>query len=178
MLTLRLEDLPEDVVESTKLHILDTIGLALASSVLDYGRAVRESALEMAGSIGTARILGFGDPVPPMFAALANGALAEGFLYDDTHNETLIHVSAPIVATAFALGEHTNASGADVLTAIAGGNELVCRMGCVAPGAFHRGGFHPTGIIGALGAAFVACKMLGLDMDRARHAIGIAGSQG
>ena len=177
MTTLRLEDLPEDVVESTKLRVLDIIGLAVASSVLDYGRAVRESVLEMSLSTGTARILGFGDPVPPMFAAFANGALAEGFLYSDTHNETLTHVSAPVVATAFALGEHTNASGADVLTAIAGGNELICRMGCVAPGAFHRGGFHPTGVIGALGATFVACKMLGLDMDRSRHAIGIAGSQ-
>jgi 2-methylcitrate dehydratase PrpD len=177
MVTLRFEDLPEDVVESTKLRVLDTIGLALASSVLDYGRAIREAALEMAGGTGTAHVLGFGDVLSPMFAALVNGALAEGFLYDDTHNETMIHVSAPIVATALALGEHVGASGADVLTAIAGGNELMCRIGCAAPGGFHRGGFHPTGIVGTLGAAYVACRLLGLDMDRTRHAIGIAGSQ-
>jgi 2-methylcitrate dehydratase PrpD len=177
MATLRFEDLPEDVVESTKLRVLDTIGLALASSVLDYGRAIREAALEMAGGPGTAHVLAFGDSLSPMLAALVNGALAEGFLYDDTHNETMIHVSAPIVATALALGEHVNASGADVLTAIAGGNELVCRIGCAAPGAFHRGGFHPTGIVGALGATYVACRLLGLDMERTRHAVGIAGSQ-
>ncbi|MBI3516922.1 MAG: MmgE/PrpD family protein [Proteobacteria bacterium] len=177
LLTLRFEDLPEDVVESTKLRVLDTIGLALGSSVLDYGRAVREAALEMGGVGGTAHVLGFGDMVAPMLAALVNGALAEGFLYDDTHNETMINVSAPIVATALAIGEHVHASGADVLTAIAAGNEVTCRIGCAAPGAFHRGGFHPTGIVGTLGATFVACRLLGLDMDRTRHAIGIAGSQ-
>jgi 2-methylcitrate dehydratase PrpD len=178
VLTLRYQDIPEDVIESTKLRVLDVIGLALASSVLDYGRAVREAALEMGIMGGSAHVLAFGDPMTPMLAAMVNGALAAGFHYDDTHNETMIQVSAPIVATALALGEHLNASGADVLAAIAAGTEATCRIGTAAPGAFHRGGFHPTGVIGALGATYTACRLLGLDMDRTRHAIGIAGSQG
>jgi len=176
---LRFQDLPEDIVESTKLRILDTIGLALASNALDYGRAVRESALEMGPVVHNgARILGFGDSTSPMLAAFVNGALAEGFQYDDTHNETMINVSAPIVAAGLAVGEMLQASGVDVLTAIAGGIEVTCRLGCAAPGAFHRGGFHPTGVVGALGACYVACRLLGLDYERTRHAIGIAGSMG
>jgi 2-methylcitrate dehydratase PrpD len=175
---LRFQDLPEDVVESTKLRILDTIGLALASNALDFGRATREAALELnLGGVG-ARMIGFGDMVTPMLAALVNGALAEGFMYDDTHNETMINVSAPMVVTGLALGEFLQSSGADVLTAIAGGIEVTCRIGCAAPGAFHRGGFHPTGVIGALGATYVACRLLGLDYERTRHAVGIAGSMG
>jgi 2-methylcitrate dehydratase PrpD len=178
VLTLRYQDIPEDVLESTKLRVLDVIGLALASSVLDYGRAVREAGLEMGTFGGTAHVLAFGDPMTPMLAAMVNGALAEGFHYGDTHNETMIQVSAPIVATALALGEHLNATGADVLAAIAAGTEVTCRIGTAAPGAFQRGGFHPTGVIGALGATYAACRLLGLDHDRTRHAIGIAGSMG
>ena len=171
----RFQDLPEDVIESTKLRVLDTIGLALASNALDFGRALREAALEMGPIGGGARVLGFGDSLSPMLAALVNGALAEGFLYDDTHNETMINVSSPIVATGLAVGEQLQASGADVLTAIACGIEITCRLGCAAPGAFHRGGFHPTGIVGALGATYVACRLYGLDFERTRHAVGIAG---
>lgn len=172
---LRFQDLPEDVVESTKLRVLDTIGLALASNALDFGRAIREAALEMGPIGGPARVIGFGDSLSPMLAAMVNGALAEGFLYDDTHNETMINVSAPIVVAGLAVGEQVHASGTDVLTAIAGGIEITCRLGCAAPGAFHRGGFHPTGVIGALGATYVACRLYGLDFERTRHAVGIAG---
>jgi 2-methylcitrate dehydratase PrpD len=126
---------------------------------------------------GSAHVLGFGDLMSPMLAALVNGGLAEGFTFSDTHNETMIQASAPIVATALAIGEHVNASGADVITAIAGGTELTCRMGIAAPSQLHKSGFDPTGVIGTLGATFVACRLLGLDIDRTRHAVGIAGSQ-
>jgi 2-methylcitrate dehydratase PrpD len=176
---LRFQDLPEDIVESTKLRILDTIGLALASNALDYGRAIRESALEMGPLINRgSRVLGFGDETSAMLAAMVNGALAQGFQYDDTHNETMINVSTPIVVTGLAVGEHLHSSGVDVLTAIAGGIEVTCRLGCAAPGAFQRGGFNPTGVIGALGACYTACRLMGLDYERTRHAVGIAGSMG
>ena len=56
------EDLPKDVVESTKLRVLDVIGLALAGAETDFGRSVRAAALAISPP-GPSRILGFGDRV-------------------------------------------------------------------------------------------------------------------
>lgn len=176
MARLQFSDLPADVVASTKLRVLDVVGLALAAVPLPLGKSVRAAALAM-GSGNDARILGSGDRVPAMQAALANGAMAQAIEYDDTHNETVIHISSPMVATALAVGEMVNASGEQVITAIAGGNELTCRIGLVAPQQFHKVGFHPSGVIGTFGTAYTAAKLLGLDVIQMRNAVGIAGSQ-
>ena len=174
--SLKFSDLPADVVSSTKLRVLDVIGLALAASVTPLGRSVRDAALTM-GAGDDARILGHGDHVPAMQAALANGTMAQALEYDDTHNETIIHISSPMVATALAVGEATSASGEQIIAAVAGGNELTCRIGLVAPQQFHKVGFHPSGVIGTFGTAYTAGKLLGLNVEQLRNAAGIAGSQ-
>jgi 2-methylcitrate dehydratase PrpD len=176
MARLKFSDLPADVVASTKLRVLDVIGLALAAVPMATGKSVRAAALAM-GSGNDARILGSGERVPAMQAALANGTMAQALEYDDTHNETVIHISSPMVATALAVGEMVKASGEQVITAVAGGNELTCRIGLVAPQQFHKVGFHPSGVIGTFGTAYTAGKLLGLDVEQMRNAVGIAGSQ-
>lgn len=173
---LKFSDLPADVVASTKLRVLDVLGLALAAVDLPTGKSVRAAALAM-GSGNDARIVGTGDRVPAMQAALANGTLAQALEYDDTHNETVIHISSPMVATALAVGEMVKASGAEVIAAVAAGNEITCRIGLVAPQQFHKVGFHPTGVIGTYGTAYTACRLMGLSAEQQRNAAGIAGSQ-
>ena len=173
---LRYDELPEDVVESTKLRMLDVVGLVLAACPTPLGRSAREAALAMGGGTGS-RLLGFGDRATPMCAALANGTLSQALEYDDTHNETIIHASSPNVAAALALGEAVGCSGREVMAVIAGAIELTVRIGVAAPGQFHKVGFHPSGIMGTFGAAYAASRLLGLDIDRMRNAIGIAGSQ-
>jgi 2-methylcitrate dehydratase PrpD len=173
---LNYADLPADVAASTKLRVLDVLGLALAAVPLATGKSVRAAALAM-GSGKDARIVGTGDRVPAMQAALANGTMAQALEYDDTHNETVIHISSPMVATALAVGEMVKASGEQVITAVAAGNEITCRIGLVAPQQFHKVGFHPSGVIGTFGTAYTAGKLLGLNALQLRNAAGIAGSQ-
>ena len=69
---LKFSDLPPEVVASTKLRVLDVLGLALAAAPLATGKSVRAAARAM-GSGGDARIVGTGDRVPAMQAAIANG---------------------------------------------------------------------------------------------------------
>jgi 2-methylcitrate dehydratase PrpD len=173
---LKFSDLPADVVASTKLRVLDVVGLALAAVPLATGKSVRAAALAM-GKGDDARILGTGDRVPAMQAALANGTMAQALEYDDTHNETVIHISSPMVATALAVGEMVKAGGEKIITAVAAGNEITCRIGLVAPQQFHKVGFHPSGVIGTFGTAYTAGKLLGLNVEQLRNAAGIAGSQ-
>jgi 2-methylcitrate dehydratase PrpD len=173
------EDLPEDVVVATKLRVMDVIGLALAGAETEFGRSVRAAALAISGAISTAgpcRILGFGDRVGVTTAAFANGAFSQALEFDDTHNESIVHMSSPAVAAALALSEYTPVSGRDLITAIAIGNEISCRVGSVSSGELHRRGFHPTGLFATFGAAYLASKILGLDAETQARAAGIAGS--
>lgn len=173
--SLEYSALPDDIVGLTKSRILDVIGCALPSTRTDFGHAVHNAVRDM-GAGDEASALGFGTRLPAQLAALLNGALAHEFEYDDTHNETAIHVSSPVVIAALALAESTRASGKDLIAAVAAGNEMVCRIGVAAPGEFYKAGYHPTGIVGTFGATFAAARLLGLGPSQTAHAIGIAGS--
>ncbi len=173
--SVQFEDLPEDVVAATKLRVMDVIGLALAGAETEFGRSVRDAALAIS-TPGPCRILGFGDRVGVTTAAFANGAFSQALEFDDTHNESIVHMSSPAVAAALALSEFTAVSGRDLITAIAVGNEISCRVGSVSSGELHRRGFHPTGLFATFGAAYLAGKLLGLDADALARAAGIAGS--
>jgi 2-methylcitrate dehydratase PrpD len=169
------EDLPEDIVASTKLRVMDVIGLALAGVETDFGRSVRTAALALSPP-GACRILGSSDRVGVTTAAFANGAFSQALEFDDTHNESIVHMSSPAVAAALALSEYTPVSGRDLITAIAIGNEISCRVGSVSSGELHARGFHPTGLFATFGAAYLAGKILGLDAETQARAAGIAGS--
>ncbi len=169
------DDLPPDVVATTKLRVLDVIGLALAGAETDFGRSVRDAALALS-TRGPCRILGFEDRVGVTTAAFANGAFSQALEFDDTHNESIVHMSSPAVAAALALSEYTQVSGRDLITAIAIGNEISCRVGSVSSGELHKRGFHPTGLFATFGAAYLAGKLLKLDSEALARAAGIAGS--
>jgi 2-methylcitrate dehydratase PrpD len=171
----QFDDLPDDVVAATKLRVLDVIGLSLAGAETAFGRSVREAALAISPA-GPSRILGFGDRVGVTAAAFANGAFSQALEFDDTHNESIVHMSSPAVAAALALSETTPVTGRDLILAIALGNEISCRVGSVSSGELHRRGFHPTGLFATFGASYLACRLLGLDAEAMARAAGIAGS--
>ncbi|WP_416414166.1 MmgE/PrpD family protein [Pantoea sp. App145] len=122
------------------------------------------------------QILGFGQRTGVASAALANGLMAHALEYDDTHNETLVHASVISVTTALAAGARQHATGKDIVTAIAGGNELSCRLGVVAPGVLLENGYHPTAVIGIFGATYLTCKLLNLSPELTTNAVGLTGS--
>ena len=168
-------DLPPDVVHATRLRVLDVIGLALAGADTPFGRATRAAAVAMSPQ-GACRVFGTGERVGVTMAAFANGACAQALEYDDTHNESIVHMSSPAVAAALALSETRPVSGRDVIAAVAVGNEISCRVGSVAPGEFHKRGFHPTGLFAPFGVTYLAGRLLGLDPRQMSQAAGICGS--
>jgi 2-methylcitrate dehydratase PrpD len=169
------DDLPRDVIDATKRRILDVIGLAFAGAETPFGRATTAAAIAMS-SPGSCRIIGVGDRVTVTAAALANAALPQALEFDDTHNESIVHMSSPAVASSFALAETRPISGRDLILAIAIANEISCRVGSVASGQFHRRGFHPTGLFAPFGIAYAAGKLLGLDAPQLAYAAGTCGS--
>jgi 2-methylcitrate dehydratase PrpD len=171
----RFEDLPADVVESTKLRILDVLGLALAGADTAFGASTRAAVVALSPP-GPCRVLGTGDGVGMTAAALANAAFPQALEYDDTHNESIVHMSSPAVAAALAMSETRAVSGQALIVAIAVANEISCRVGSVVPGQFHRRGFHPTGLFAPFGIAFGVGRLLGLDPQKLAWAAGTCGS--
>ena len=165
-------------MSATKLRVLDVIGLALAGAETPFGQSVRDAVVAMSAGLpgGPCRILGTSDSANVTMAAFANGAFSQALEYDDTHNESIVHMSSPSVAAALAIADTAQISGRDLITAIAVGNEISCRAGSVSPGQFHRRGFHPSGLFATFGVAYLAGRLLRLDVDGMTRAAGICGS--
>ncbi len=169
------ERLPDDVVRATKLRIMDAIGLALAGAGTSFGRSVLEAERALSPE-GPGTVFGTGERLPIGSAAFVNGARVQALEFDDTHNESIVHMSGPVVAAALALAQVQPLSGKDVIRAIATGNEVSCRVGSVSVGQFHKRGFHPTGLFTPFGVTYLASQLMGLDIDTTSRAVGIVGS--
>ncbi|WP_158215352.1 MmgE/PrpD family protein [Candidimonas nitroreducens] len=175
-LGLKYTDLPDDIVARTKLHLLDVIGLALMGATRESGQVVRR-AVHALGKGEECRILGYGDRTTALLAAIANGTMAHSTEFDDTHNEAIAHIANSVITTTLALSESNALNGRDAIAAIAGANEIACRVGVIAPGKMHAAGYHATGVIGTISASYLASRLLGLSLQQAQWCIGIAGSQ-
>jgi 2-methylcitrate dehydratase PrpD len=167
-------DLPENVVAQVQNSILDTLACGIAGFSLE-----RESLspilnlVKMQGGHEEATVIVDGFKTNALHAALANGCLIHSIDFDDTHQAALTHTSSVMVPAAFAIGEKMNASGKDVILAIALGFEAATKVGqSVMPDLMRF--WHSTALNGTIGAAAVAGKLLGLSAPQMNHAFGIA----
>ncbi len=172
---LELAQVPDELVAKAKAHMLDALGIALASTGFDYAGPILEGARKL-GAGDQAHALGTGAPLPPAGAALVNGTLIHGLDFDDTHIGAIYHATAPALAAALATGEAANVSGKELLTAYIAGLEIGCRLGLAAGGGFRDRHFHPTALCGAFAASFVAGRLMGLDVATMVSACGLCGS--
>jgi 2-methylcitrate dehydratase PrpD len=172
---LAARDIPDDVRQDAKLHLLDALGCGLASSALGLGGAARTVAAASGGR-PEATVIGLDERLPAVSAALANGTLIHALDFDDTHAASITHPSAVVVPAALAAAERSQASGSDLVAALVVGNEIVARLGSVTAGAFHARGFHPTSVVGVFAAAAAAARLSSLEQATVTNALGIAGS--
>jgi 2-methylcitrate dehydratase PrpD len=172
---LSLDDVPTDVREAAKLHLLDALGCGLAASALGVATEGRETMAELGGA-DQATVIGLRSGLPAAGAAFANAMVCHGLDFDDTHSDSVAHVTVVTGPASLAVGEAVGAQGGDVLAAVVGANEIVTRVGMAASGLFHQRGFHPTAVCGIFGATTAAARLNGLDEARTASALGIAGS--
>jgi len=169
------EEIPDEVVRAAKNHLLDVVGCGLAAHALDNGAAAREVVVGLEGP-PEASLIGASQRVPAPSAALANGMLMHALDFDDTHSESIAHVSTVVAPAAIAAAENRSCSGRELLAAIVAGGEIVARIGAAASGGFHARGFHPTAAAGVFGATAAAARLDGLGPAAAASALGLAGS--
>lgn len=180
-------DIPENVVDRAKIHVLDSLGLALAGSTSDAARIVRDH-LSAQGIIHTDPVIGsalFATHLraPPRFAAYANATAIHADNFDDTTPQVRpdrtggIHASGAVLPAVLAIGETSGASGQDVLTAYLVGVEVASRLNHAVAARHYGDGFHTTGTMNVFGAVCAAAVLQNLNPEQTVHAIGIAASQ-
>jgi 2-methylcitrate dehydratase PrpD len=172
---LTYEDLPDEVVVHAKRCLLDSVGIAFASGSYDFSRRALLG-LSAGEAPGRWPVIGFAERLNRRDAALMNGVLIHGLDYDDTHVPGVVHASASALPTALTVALDRHLGGRELLCGYVIGLEVASRLGAVAGGQFHQVGFHPTGLVGAFGAATVAARLAGLSPGGVAQAQGIVGS--
>lgn len=167
---LRFEALPDDVVLGAKRQILDTLACAWAGSNAAGITEVRRLLVERGGR-AEASVWAHGDHLPAPAATRLNGMMAAALDYDTLHDQATVHADIVILPAVLALAERAGASGAELITALVAGDELMIRMGRAVKS--HPGWFY-TSVLGGLAAAAAGARILGLDARGTAHAIGIA----
>ena len=162
-------DVPREMAEKL---LIDVAGLCVAARRTDYVRA------SLAGweASGGCTAIGHSRTLDAAGAAFVNGTAAHGEDFDDTFEGGPVHAGAVIVPAVLAIAERNKIEGRDALRGIAVGAEVMCRASLVAPQLIHKAGFHPTAVLGAMGAAAAAATALRFSKTQFVNALGTAGS--
>lgn len=175
-----VQDVPEDVRARALALMTDLAGSAIRAAEDCESSHVILAMVDRLGlsGEGSCTVFGMTRRFGAGAAALLNGAFGHSLDFDDTHADSSLHPSAPVVPAALAAAEMVDASGPELLAAIVVGFEVCCRLGmALDPTAHYARGFHPTATAGVFGAAAAAGWLLGLDAGRMEAAFGVAASQ-
>lgn len=173
------DDLPQETVLSSKMAILDTLGVIIAGSGAGEGVEKVAGLLSELGGHEACSVVGFDEKSNPVLAAMANGALAHSIDYDDAHDDAFVHPSASVVPAALTVGEYVNASGRNLIKAVALGDDVMCRLGFAVSNPPENEGLLwmlPV-LLGTFSATVAASSLLGLEKSQVENALGIAYSR-
>ncbi|MCL6575710.1 MmgE/PrpD family protein [Kyrpidia sp.] len=175
--------LPTEVVERTKVSILDWLGNVLAGSTTPPARMIHQL-IQGQGGIPQVTVLGgaLGDEpgrwlrTSVLWAVLANGGSSHVVELDDVHKGAILHPGTVVIPAAVAVAEHLGLPGRRLIEAVVVGFDVCIRIGeAVTPS--HYRFFHTTGTAGTFGAAAAVGKLLGLGVGPLVDALGNAGTQ-
>jgi len=170
--------LPDEVIEKTKQHILDTLAAMISGSQLPPGRTALQFARAYAGR-EIATVVASDFLCSPTEAALANGMLAHADESDDSHSPSQSHPGCAVVPAALAAGEQFGVTGTHFLRAVALGYDIGPRFTVTLGGQRFEAESHwSTHSISPLfGAAAAASCAAGLSARQMRWMLGYAAQQ-
>ncbi len=171
---LKYEDLPLEVVEFTKICILDWYGSALAGKDEKPVQSIKELIEEWGGNEQCSLITGGKSSIGN--ACLVNAASSHIVELDDIHKSSIIHAGTVVIPAAIAIAEAYDLTGEELITAIVAGYEVCYRIGeAVSPSHYYY--WHNTATCGTFGSAAASAKLLNLNVEQTAYALGNAGTQ-
>jgi 2-methylcitrate dehydratase len=165
---LQFADLRPVTVETVKIHLLDALGCGIAAFDEEPVRMCRSVA---AAAPGQATLIGSREKATTDLAAFANGAAIRYFDLNDVYVGLEPGHPSDNITACLAAGEAEQASGQDLITAIALAYEIDCRL-LDAAEVTGRGWDHPIYSLPA--AALAAGKLMKLSAPKLTQAVNIA----
>jgi 2-methylcitrate dehydratase PrpD len=172
------QPLPEEVVEKTKQHIIDTFAAMVSGADLAPGRFAinfaRAHSAEKTATVAASDVV-----CGAIEAAFANAMLAHSDETDDSHAPSESHPGASVVPSAFATGEQFNIDGSRFLRAVALGYDVGTRVTMtIGVGGFQTATHISThALAGNFGSAAAAGCAAGLNQQQMRWLIDYASQQ-
>lgn len=165
--------LPDDVLEQTKLHVLDTIAAMISGSELPPGQSALRFAQDYGGK-AVSTVVASKLIIGPIEAAMTNGMLAHADETDDSHSASQSHPGCAVVPAALASGERFAINGTHFLRAVALGYDVGPRVTVTLGGQRFEADSHwSTHSISPLfGAASAAGCAAGLNAQQMRLLLG------
>jgi len=174
MATAQQRELPPEVREKAKLHILDTVAAMVSGTQLEAAAKAIPLALSFGGN-PDALVIGTNTRVGVLHAALANGMLAHADETDDSHAPSLTHPGCAIVPAALAVASRENAHGQALLRAVVAGYDVGPRIAEALGGVEIFDRHHSSHAIGGVfGAVAAATALLRPDTRQAVWALAYA----
>lgn len=162
----------------------DGVIAAIRASLFDFitvGRAGLQSGdvkplRNLQRPIGHSSVFGQEQRVHTRYAALLNGAIGHALDYDDTHFAHVGHLSVVILPAVLAVAEEDGIALDAMLCAAAIGYESAIQIGLYYGRDHYQAGFHQTASAGGFGAVLALSRLLGLDAETTRNALGLMAS--
>ena len=167
-------EVPEEAARIVRTGFIDTLSTMIAGRDEPVVGIVRKFVAARGSSVHDARVLLGAERVAAADAALINGTAAHALDYDDVALGG--HPSTVLVPAVLAEGEFLGASGAEALRAYLVGYEVWAELLSREPDAYHLKGWHPTAVLGTVGAAAAVAHLNRLSPAMCRHALALAAS--
>ena len=172
--------LPQDVVNKTKLILLDSIGCALGAFALSEIKIINEIVEEWGGN-PQCSIIG-GSRSSANVATIANAALINALDWD-LIGPRIAHVTTYVTPSCIVVSDLIHASGKDLILALALGHEIggrICNSVSSARIPKEEPPYYETGRYSygpsVFGGTIGACRLLKMDSTKIAHALGMTGS--
>ncbi|EEB86300.1 MmgE/PrpD family protein [Roseobacter sp. GAI101] len=165
---------PRDALAMLRLSLFDWTACGIAGaqdSAFDGFVAVHHAS----GGTAEATVLG-GGKLPVATAALINGTLSHALDYDDTHFAHIGHPSVAVLPAVLAIAERDGLALSQVIEAATLGIEASIHVGIWLGRDHYQVGYHQTATAGAFGATLAVARLMKLDADRTRMALGLCAS--
>jgi len=170
--------LPEEVIEKTKHHILDTLAAMVSGTELPPGKVAQAMAKARTGE-KSATIVGTNILCGPIEAAMINGMLAHSDETDDSHAPSQSHPGCSIVPATLATSEQFGTDGTRMLRAVALGYDIGTRVTMTLGALDYQMTSHRSShsIAGNFGSAAAAGCVAGLNPQQMRWILDYASQQ-
>jgi aconitate decarboxylase len=166
--------LPDRVVEIVQSGFIDTIGTMLAGRDEPVVRMAQAFVADSQSQRKEASVLMSGQMASAGDAALINATAGHALDFDDVALGG--HPSTVLVPAVWAAGQHVQATGAQALRAYLVGYEVWAELFVREKDAYHLKGWHPTAVLGTVGASAAVAHLYGLNAAQCQHVMALAAS--